>query len=68
MIKYFKNIKIDNIDMTIFIDMGSAPCLMKISVALDHQLDIHYEPIELKSFGPDAFKVKSPGYVTGSVQ
>ena len=27
-----------------------------------------FEPIEWKSCGPDAFKVKSPGYVTGSVQ
>ncbi|OXU16221.1 hypothetical protein TSAR_011633, partial [Trichomalopsis sarcophagae] len=44
------------------------PCLMKASVVLLNRYPIIYEQSELKSFGPESYRVKSPGYVEVSIQ
>ncbi|CAB0037714.1 unnamed protein product [Trichogramma brassicae] len=67
-IKYYKTALVNNKSMSSFIDPGSAACIMGINAAVINQIPIKYEASELKSFGPQDFRVVAPGYVTVSIQ
>ncbi|KAL7301911.1 hypothetical protein TKK_0005508 [Trichogramma kaykai] len=67
-VKYYKTALINDKAMSSFIDPGSAACIMDINAAVVNQIPIKYEASELKSFGPQDFRVVAPGYVTVSIQ
>lgn len=66
--KYLKPVYINQAVFRSFVDMGSAACLIKASIALLNQYPITYEQMDLKRFGPESYRVKSPGYVEVSIR
>ena len=66
--KYLKTASLNGIELNAFVDMGSSDCLIKASTALINQMNIIYQPVELRSFGPEDFKTLSPGYITATIK
>ncbi|KAJ8911155.1 hypothetical protein NQ315_008340, partial [Exocentrus adspersus] len=59
--KYLKDIFVNGEKLTGLIDTGSSDCTIKASVALLKNFEIVRDIVELKCFGPENFKVTSPG-------
>lgn len=66
-VKYMKEVRVDDKVFTCLVDPGSSECTIKSTVVIASQFVILPDACELKGFGPAEYIVRSPGIVQCNV-